>query len=290
LDKNHSVLSGKNLSACKKNLSTCRKNLSKGKETILHKKFVLLQILFFIPLISLFAQTPSFLEKIRIQLWADLDVYPEYAAEYAQSEKAEKIEETEESDKYEETEKSHSKGKNGIFDYPINQIKDTAPFLINGMLYGWDFIYTPSDKARGVEEYFELIEIQPSSMIKNQIAYSSPLVEIEKNQFSCWCEYVRTSAQIQNYKMWSTITNPIIRARGYGPVDKGFEGIKLAAQDAIKTAVREYYRGKIKNKPKEITGSVLIRSEPLLGIDSGRYAINLDFFLECGRIKEYTSF
>lgn len=276
MDKNHSVLSGKNLSACKKNLSTCRKNLSKGKETILHKKFVLLQILFFIPMISLFAQTPSFLEKIRIQLWADLDVYPEYAADFALSEKSEDSQE--------------SQTKNGIFTYPINQIKDTAPFLINGMLYGWDFIYTPSDKARGVEEYFEFIEIQPSSMIENQIAYSSPLVEIEKNQFSCWCEYVRTSAQIQNYKMWSTITNPIIRARGYGPVDKGFEGIKLAAQDAIKTAVREYYRGKIKNKPKEITGSVLIRSEPLLGIDSGRYAINLDFFLECGRIKEYTSF
>ena len=231
------------------------------------KKHLLLIVLLFNSLLSLFAQSPSFLEKIRIQLWADLDVYPEYASAV-----------------------DENQGKNGIFTYPINQIKDTAPFLINGMLYGWEFIYTPSDKARGVEEYFELIEIQPSSLIENQIVYSSPLVEIEKNQFSCWCEYVRTKTQIQNYKMWSTITNPVIRARGYGPVDQGFEGIKLAAQDAIKTAVREYYRGKIKNKPKEITGSVLIRSEPLLGIDAGRYAINLDFFLECGRIKEYTSF
>ena len=231
------------------------------------KKHLLLIVLLFNSLLSPFAQSPSFLEKIRIQLWADLDVYPEYA-----------------------TAVDENQGKNGIFTYPINQIKDTAPFLINGMLYGWEFIYTPSDKARGVEEYFELIEIQPSSLIENQIVYSSPLVEIEKNQFSCWCEYVRTKTQIQNYKMWSTITNPVIRARGYGPVDQGFEGIKLAAQDAIKTAVRDYYRGKIKNKPKEITGSVLIRSEPLLGIDAGRYAIILDFFLECGRIKEYTSF
>ena len=231
------------------------------------KKHLLLIVLFFNSLLSLFAQSPSFLEKIRIQLWADLDVYPEYAAAV-----------------------DENQGKNGIFTYPINQIKDTAPFLINGMLYGWEFIYTPSDKARGVEEYFELIEIQPSSLIENQIVYSSPLVEIEKNQFSCWCEYVRTKAQIQNYKMWSTITNPVIRARGYGPVDQGFEGIKLAAQDAIKTAVREYYRGKIKNKPKEITGSVLLRKTPLLGIDSGRYVINLDFFLEWGTIEEYTQF
>ena len=246
----------------------------KEKKYLFLTKRNLFLLLIFTFMISLSAQTPSFLEKIRIQLWGDLDVYPEYAAEFAHADE----------------EDGQSQGKNGIFTYPINQIKDTAPFLINGMLYGWDFIYTPSDKARGVEEYFEFIEKEPSSLIKNQIVYSSPLVEIEKNQFSCWCEYVRTTAQIQNYKMWSTITNPVIRARGYGPVELGFEGIKLAAQDAIKTAVREYYRGKTKNKPKEITGSVLIRSEPLLGIDAGRYAINLDFFLECGRIKEYTSF
>jgi len=207
------------------------------------------------------------LEKIRIQLWGDLDVYPEFADQSDENE-----------------------SPNGIFQYPINHIKETAPFLINGMLYGWEFIYTPSDKARGVEEYFEIIEIQPSSGIVNQIEYSSPLVEIEKNQFSCWCECKRTKAQIQNYKMWSTIKNPVIRARGYGPVSEGVEGIKLAAQDALKNAVREHYRAIIKNKPKEIRGSVLIRSEPLLGIDAGRYAINLDFFLECDRIIEYTSF
>ena len=124
MDKNHSVLSRKNLSACKKSLSACRKNLFNAKETIPHKKLVLLQVLFFIPMISLYAQTPSFVEKIRIQLWGDLDVYPEYAAEFAQSEESDEYKE------YEGTEKSKSRGKKGNFDYPINQIKDTAPFLL----------------------------------------------------------------------------------------------------------------------------------------------------------------
>ena len=49
-------------------------------------------------------------------------------------------------------------------------------------------------------------------------------------------------------------------------------------------------RNTIKNKPKEITGRVLLRKTPMIGIDAGRYVIKLDFFLECGTILEYTQF
>ena len=213
-------------------------------------------------LFCLNAQTPSFEEKIRIQLWGDLDAYPEFAAATLDEEK-------------------------GVFDYPIQQIKKTAPFLINGMVYGWDFVYVPYDKTRGVAEYFEITEIRSIQQDGQNVIYSSPWIDVEKNRFSCWCEFYRTPDQVKNYKMWSSIVHPVISGRGYGSVEKGVDGIKLAAEDALKNAVREYYREQLKNKPKEITGSVLIRSEPLMGVDAGRYALSLDFFLERGRIKEY---
>ena len=73
-----------------------------------------------------------------------------------------------------------------------------------------------------------------------------------------------------------------------GSVEKGFEGIEEAVRESLKEAIRNYYRKTIKNKPKEITGAVLIRKFPTLGIDAGRYVINLDFFLECGKIIEYS--
>jgi hypothetical protein len=90
--------------------------------------------------------------------------------------------------------------------------------------------------------------------------------------------------------LWSSIQNPTIQGLGYGSVYLGFEGIKEAAKDAVKQAVREHYRTLIKNKPQEITGSVLIKKMPTMGIDAGRYMIKLDFFLEYGRIKEYTEY
>ncbi len=120
------------------------------------------------------------------------------------------------------------------------------------------------------------------------IKYSS--IWIENNRFNCWIDYTRTKHEVQTYYLWSSIQNPTIQGRGYGDLSLGFEGIKLAAQDALKNAVRNYYRNTIKNKPKEITGRVLMRKTPLLGIDNGQYVINLDFFLECGTISEYTQF
>ena len=73
-------------------------------------------------------------------------------------------------------------------------------------------------------------------------------------------------------------------------MSKGFEGIQEAAQNALKDAVRTYYRKVLRNKPKQITGRVLINKIPAILINSGEYQLQLDFFLETGIIKEYQNF
>lgn len=209
-----------------------------------------------------FAQTPSVVKNIRIPLWAELDAYPGLA-------EAQDLE-------------------SGEYDYPIKSIKEVAPFLLNGMIYGWNFSYTPSDKTRNVDEYLEVKELYDSSYILSGITYASPW--IQNNRLNCWCEFTRNNTQIQYYNLWNSIQNPVIHGRGYGDLRKGFDGLRDAAEEALKEAVREYFRNVIKNKPKEISGRVLIKTQPTIGIDSGRYVINLDFFLECDRIIEYKSF
>ncbi len=211
----------------------------------------------------LLAQTPSVVRNIRLPLWAELDAYPGLELSDKENEENE-----------------------GQFDFPVSQLHSIAPLIINGMVYGWNFVYVPYDKARGVEEYLEITEIVSSDVIRGGIKYSSPW--IENNNLNCWVEYTRTDSQVQSYNLWASIQNPVIGGIGYGSVEKGFEGIEEAVRESLKEAVRNYYRKTIKNKPKEISGSVLIRKFPTMGIDSGRYVINLDFFLECGRILEYS--
>lgn len=222
------------------------------------QKNIVFSLFLFFSAAKIFSQVPSFTEKIRIPLWAEIDVYPglEGSADYEG------------------------------YEYPVEEIKKTARFLLSGMVYGWNFVYVPYDKARGVEEYFEITEIHSASDSVNKIIYTSPW--IDDTLLKCWCEYTRSKVEIENYKSWASIVHPLIRGKGYGNIELGFDGIKEAAKDSLKSALREYFRGKLKNKPKEISGSVLIKNEPLLGIDSGRYTINLDFFLEYDKIVEYT--
>ena len=237
-----------------------------------------LKILFFLFLLEnafLFAQTPSVVRNIRLPLWAELDAYPGLFPV------------NEETDEEEVDEEEHPANQNdNQFAFPVNQIHKIAPFIITGMVYGWNFVYVPSDKARGVEEYLEVTEIVSSNVIKGGITYVSPW--ISDNNLNCWVEYTRTDSQVQNYNLWSSIQNPVIGGIGYASVEKGFDGIEEAAREALKDAIRNYYRKTIKNKPKEINGAVLVRNFPTLGISSGRYVINLDFFLECGKIVEYS--
>lgn len=226
------------------------------------KKKTFIALIFLSIFFSLNAQTPSIVRNIRIPIWSELDAYPALAeAQDLQS---------------------------GVYDYPIKSIKEVAPFLINGMVYGWSFSYTPSDKARNVEEYLEVTELYDEQYILGGISYASPW--IQNNRLNCWCEFTRNESQIQYYNLWASIENPVIHGRGFGSLLIGFEGIRDASKDALKDAIRAYYRNLIKNKPKEITGKVLIRNLPTLGIDSGRYVINLDFFLESDKIVEYKSF
>ncbi|MCH5292890.1 MAG: hypothetical protein J1E07_04060 [Treponema sp.] len=206
-----------------------------------------------------FAQVPSVVRNIRINLWAELDAYPML------------IQEQDDNDDQ--------------FDYPIRILKETAPFIIGGMVYGWEFYYTPSDIQRNVEEILEVTEIVPADYIKTGIQYSSPWVS--ESRLNCWCDYRRSESQVQNYYLWSSIQNPVVQGRGYGSISLGFEGLRVAAKDALKNAIRDYYRNLIKNKPKAITGKVLIRQQPQIGIDAGRYMVNLDFFLESGKIIQY---
>ena len=230
----------------------------------LNKKSLLIFIIFSILCNSLIAQPVEQINKIRFSLWADIDAYP--GSEEAKEDTGDPAE----------------------YGFAIKRIKEVAPLLVEGMVYGWEFSYRPYDKTRGVAEEMIVKPIVNPSFVGKNIDYSSPW--LEENIFNCWVQYNKNEYEKAEYDKWSVIQNPVIHGIGYGEVKDGFNGIVNACNDALKNAVRNYYRNVIKNKPKEIRGKVLIKSIPLIGVDAGRYVINLDFFLECGKIIEYKVF
>lgn len=208
------------------------------------------------------AQTPDFSEIIQIHLWSELDAYPEL-------------------------EEAHNTDSE-IFEYSANRIKNLAPFLINGMVYGWNFKYTPSDKLRSVAESLEIQNISEIDFQKNPITYEKSW--IQDNFVHIWAKYTRTENQKKSFSAWKNINTKKTNGIGNASVKLGFNGITYATKDAIRNGIRNFYRPIIKNKPKEISGKIIITSEPKIGIVQGQYVVKLDFFLETDRIVKYTMF
>ena len=250
----------------------------------LKKTFIL--ALLFLGAAAFGTELPSQLDQLRIQIWADLDPIPVlFGGESAVPPEEEKIP----SKTAETSEKDGERSDfDKIFGFAINRTKQIAPFLLSGMIWGWNFEYTPSDKLRHVSEYWDFWEVQEFDFKLNKISYHSP--KALEDRLVVWAYCDRTEAQKQNYNRWTSIVHPKIHGVGKAPVEDGFEGIKAACGEAIKLAVREHWRTYIKNKPKEITGRVLLINEPRIYIKEGQYTVDLDFFMETDKIVPYSFF
>lgn len=214
-------------------------------------------ILFLLLLTSLCFPQEYSTKRIRLYLWALPDAYPEIKEEV-----------------------------------PYQQAKEhiikLSEFLLTGMTYGWKFTYTPSDKLRNVDEFFECTSLRTFENDKKNIQYDGAHFGEEKIYY--WINFERNTQMEYYYKKFSSTKNPKVKGLGKGKLSKGFSGLEEAAFNAVKNGIREYYRKIIKNKPKEITGTLLIRKNPAIFIDAGNYTVELDFFLETSKIKEYTQF
>lgn len=221
----------------------------------MEKRVASITVLLFFFSVFAFAQVRE--KNIRLHLWALKDSYPQ----------------TPEKEIHEQA-KEHLTSVSGL--------------LLDGMVYGWNFVYTPSDKLRNVPEYFECTEIKSFKENEKDIIYEAPLFREDKIFF--WVNFKRSDEMIRYYRLFHSVTTPEVIGHGKGKVSKGFPGLEEAAKNAVKNGVREYYRKIVKNKPKEISGSILIKDVPAIYIDSGNYVVELDFFLKTSRIKEYSQF
>lgn len=239
---------------------------------------------------AIFAEEVSQDLIIRFSVWSSIDAYPGLVPAEDSQQKADPEPQKQPETKSGSAESSGSSSQQpNFFDVPVSQLKKMAPFIVQGMAYGWKFDYTPSDKARNVEEYFEFTPVKElTDAEKKSIVYTKPW--IKENRLWCWIEYSRNISMQQYYASWQTIGHPHIMGTGYGKLIDGFTGIEDACREALKNAVRQYERKVIKNKPKEIFGTVIVNDPPQIGLDAGRYVVTLDFFMETDRILQYKKF
>jgi len=148
-------------------------------------------------------------------------------------------------------------------------VLEEARYIFSGMIYGFSFHYTPSDRARGVDELFELdlIHSIPWGDENLRIIGGS----VDREYYRAGIRYELEDFQQRRLDYWESNMFPMVSGSGSGDLFVGREGKHEAIRQAVKNAVRNYLRPRYFNKPMEITGEAVPVEVPYVVIDAGGY-------------------
>ncbi len=164
-------------------------------------------------------------------------------------------------------------------------LKDAA-WIISGMIYGFDIIYTPLDLSRNVDEYLEVTPIA-------SIPWGDKNLEIidtwaGNGKFSLQVRYFMDEAQITRIELWKSNLFPDAEGMGTVSIFSGHQGRVESIKTGIKEALRNYLRSRITNKPREINCRVLLTQPPYTILDAGGYKSKVNITIKFTEITPYS--
>jgi hypothetical protein len=167
---------------------------------------------------------------------------------------------------------------------------EEARSILSGMIYGYRFRYTPGDAVRKIDEEFSLTPVA-------EILWGDPNMGIADAWIKDSLLFIKVTYQLEDFqaarrRAWSS--NSVQASSGVGSFSVftavSPEGKRSALQEALKNAVREALRPVVFNKPREITGEILIWNEPHTVIQAGTYTTQADVKLRVKEIRSYSLF
>lgn len=171
---------------------------------------------------------------------------------------------------------------------PKKALNEVSRFLLSGLVFGWDFSYTPYDKRRNVDEYFEIIP--KYEITANDTAFHMSDLTPAYPYLYCYAEYSADILLAKRQAAWKTLSYKTVQGSGIGERSDEVQGIYTAYINATKDAVRRYAQDLTKNKPREVRGQLLIRNNPRLFMKSGQFHANLEMYIFISEIIPYEVF
>lgn len=148
----------------------------------------------------------------------------------------------------------------------VRYLMEQARWTFSGMIYGFRFVYTPSDRERGVEEVYQ---IEPVHLLP----WGDPRLTVLRSETIDGRIYVVLSYRLDRSQQirvrgWRTAVFPSAGGMGQAPLQEDFCTLR-AMEQGIKEAVRQYLRPLVYNKPKRITGVAVLQSNPVFSFAPG---------------------
>ena len=169
---------------------------------------------------------------------------------------------------------------------PIQLLKE-ARWLISGMIFGWHFVYVPSDKTRQVAEVLTLKPLGEIPWGDPRLSVTATRVDRKSNQYSVSVTYLLSSVEQDLRTAWASAELHSAGGRGEWVGADSLKGRQEVVAQTVKAAVRNFLRPKIFNKPERIEGDVLLLHSPLIGSEADQLDCTAEFRLRLTLVQSY---
>ncbi|SIQ15677.1 hypothetical protein SAMN05920897_104162 [Alkalispirochaeta americana] len=171
---------------------------------------------------------------------------------------------------------------------PEERLLREARYTLSGMIYGWDFSYTPGDRLRQVEELFHLEPL-------GTVPWGAPELRLRETRVRDGTRYgqfdYRLPPEAQAHRsQWESFAS--LHSSGTARADllEGYQGKIAALEKALHQAVREHLRPRHPNKPHQVRGSLVLSRPPRIRTVSGYYEATVTIALEIRDATDYLLF
>jgi hypothetical protein len=153
------------------------------------------------------------------------------------------------------------------------RILEEAAWVYGGMIWGFEFKYTPYDKTRAISERLELESL--GTLRPEALSFVDGAGAKSVDELRAFVEYRPLPELVA--LMGSYSLDPWKGAQGIGRADMnlGLKGRRAAYEDGIRTAVRAFLQGLEPNKPRLARGRVVLDRPPTMSIQGGYYTAQL---------------
>lgn len=171
-------------------------------------------------------------------------------------------------------------------DAAIKQILTEARFVFSGMLYGFDFVYTPADPGRGVAGLFTLTPVA-------EIPWGDPRLEVLQTRTADTRLYANLLYNLAPFQerwrtAWESNLFPTAGGRGEGSYYGGLPQKMLSYRNAIREAIRAYLQARVYNRPRVVRGQVELAGQPETVVGAGKFITTVSVRLKIAQVEPYS--
>jgi hypothetical protein len=168
------------------------------------------------------------------------------------------------------------------------RVLSEAAFVFGGIIDGFEFEWTPAERARGIAEKFILRALSAIADGDPRLLPGEATRTFER--MSAWVEWRpdaadRLALEASRSARWKS-------AQGKGDSDRmrGYAGRREAYEAAIKAGIEAHMRTVEANRPRLVRGRVVFAAIPLMGIVEGAYSVQARLRIEVTEVLRYSIF